>query len=37
VLKQNPGKPTYSATLVKYAELICDLPGGQAKLHGITE
>jgi len=37
VIKQNPGKATYSATLVKYAELICDMPGGQAKIYGITE
>jgi len=37
VIKQNAGKATYSATLVKYAELICDMPGGQAKICGITE
>lgn len=37
ILKQNAGKPTYTATLVKYAELICDLPGGQAMIKGITE
>ncbi len=37
VIKQNPGKATYSATLVKYAELICDMPGGQAKIYGIGE
>ena len=35
ILKQNPGFPTYSATLVKYAELICDKPCGQAKISGI--
>ena len=35
VIKQNPGYPTYSATLVKYAELICDKPAGQAKISGI--
>ena len=35
VLKQNQGYPTYSATLVKYAELICDKPSGQAKISGI--
>ena len=28
VLKQHPTKPTYSATLVKYAELICQKPNG---------
>ena len=37
ILKQNAGKPTYSATLVKYADLICAKPCGQAKLSGITE
>ncbi len=37
ILKQNPGKPTYSATLVKYADLICNKPCGQAVLSGITE
>lgn len=35
ILKQNPGYPTYSATLVKYAELICDKPCGQAKISKI--
>ena len=35
ILKQNQGYPTYSATLVKYAELICDKPCGQAKITGI--
>ena len=37
ILRQNQGKPTYTATLVKYAELVCDRPAGQAKLTGITE
>ncbi len=37
ILKQNPGKPTYSATLVKYADLICSKPCGQAMLSGINE
>ena len=37
VLKQLSNKAAYSATLVKYANLICDLPCGQAKLTGITE
>ena len=27
--------PTYSATLVKYAELICDRPGAQGKISNI--
>lgn len=35
ILKQNQGYPTYSATLVKYGELICDKPCGQAKITGI--
>ncbi len=37
VLKQIAGKPVYTATLVKYAELICCRPCGQAALTGITE
>lgn len=36
VLKQNANFPTYSATLVKYAELICDRPNGQVKISGIS-
>lgn len=32
VLKQVPGKAAYSATLVKYAELICKKPCGQGLL-----
>lgn len=35
ILKQNSIYPTYSATLVKYAELVCDKPNGQAKISGI--
>lgn len=35
VLKQNAGFPTYSATLVKYADLICDRPCGQAMITNI--
>ncbi len=35
ILRQNQGYPTYSATLVKYAELICDKPCGQAKISKI--
>lgn len=35
ILKQNPGYATYSATLVKYADLICDKPSGQACLTKI--
>lgn len=37
VLKQIAGKPVYTATLVKYAELICARPIGQGMLSGITE
>lgn len=37
VLKQVAGKPVYTATLVKYAELICDHPAGQAVITNITE
>ena len=36
IIHQVAGKPTFTATLVKYADLICDHPGGQAKLSGIT-
>lgn len=37
ILRQISGRPVYNATLVKYAELMCHKPGGQAKLSGITE
>ena len=37
VLKQVAGKPVYTATLVKYAELLCERPNGQGMLSGITE
>lgn len=36
VIRQNIGYPTYSATLVKYADLVCDKPNGQAKISGIS-
>ncbi|MBQ8197198.1 MAG: phage major capsid protein [Clostridia bacterium] len=36
ILKQVPGKATYTATLVKYAELMCSNPGGQAYVDGLT-
>ncbi len=36
ILRQTQGKPTFTATLVKYCDLICDKPNGQAKLSGIT-
>lgn len=35
ILKQVPGKAAYTATLVKYAELICKKPCGQAMLNNI--
>lgn len=37
ILRQIPGKPVFGATLVKYAELMCCRPCGQARLTGITE
>ena len=37
VIKQVTGKPVYKATLVKYADLICSRPCGQAMLTGINE
>ena len=37
ILAQVPGKAVYTATLVKYAELLCSRPCGQAVLTGITE
>lgn len=36
VIKQNANYPTYSATLVKYADLICDRPCGQAMIKNIS-
>ena len=35
ILHQISGQPAYSATLVKYADLICDQPNGQAKFSNI--
>ena len=37
ILKQVPGKPVYTATLVKYAELMCERPNGQGVFWGIHE
>jgi hypothetical protein len=37
ILKQVPGKPVYTATLVNYADLMCENPSGQGVLKGITE
>lgn len=36
ILRQTQNKPTYTATLVKYCDLICQKPNGQAMLTGIT-
>lgn len=36
ILKQNANSPTYSATLVKYAELLCEKPSGQGKISSIA-
>lgn len=36
ILKQVPGKAAYTATLVKYAELICKKPCAQAVLKNFT-
>lgn len=35
ILKQMSNYPAYTATLVKYAELVCDRPNGQARITGI--
>lgn len=35
ILRQNQGFPVYTATLVKYCDLVCDRPNGQAMLTGI--
>jgi len=37
VLKQVAGKPVYTATLVKYADIICARPFGQGMISGIQE
>ena len=37
IIRQAANKPVYTATLVKYADLICDRPIGQAVITGITE
>ena len=37
VLHQIPGKPVYTATLVKYAELICENPAAQGRMINIEE
>lgn len=35
ILRQTQGKPTYTATLVKYCDLICDRPNGQGRITNI--
>jgi hypothetical protein len=37
ILQRVQGKPVYTATLVKYAELVCNRPASQGSLTGITE
>ena len=37
ILHQVPGKPVYNATLVKYAELLCERPTAQARILGVME
>lgn len=37
VIKQVPNKPVYTATLVKYADLICDRISGQGVFTNLTE
>ncbi len=37
ILKQNAGYPVYTATLVKYADLICNKPAGLAKITNIAQ
>ncbi len=36
ILRQIPGKAAYGATLVKYAELICKKPCGQAMIKNFN-
>lgn len=36
ILHQKAGYPSYVASLAKYAELICDHPGGQCRNTGVT-
>ena len=36
IIKQKQGYPVYYATLVKYADLICDKPNGQGKICNIV-
>ncbi len=36
ILKQKQGYASFTATLVKYAELVCSRPGGQGKINNIV-
>ncbi len=36
IIRQKAGYPAYTATLVKYAELICSRPNGQAKITNLS-
>ena len=36
ILIPSSSTPTYSATLVKYAELVCDRPSAQGKISNIN-
>lgn len=36
ILKQDSSFASFSATLVKYADMMCERPAGQAKITGIT-
>jgi len=36
ILNQVAGYPTYTASLTKYCDLMCVLPGGNARLTGVT-
>ena len=37
IIKQKQGSATYGATLVKYADMICDRPIGQGKIENIRK
>lgn len=36
ILHQVPGKPIYTASVTKYCDLMCALPGGIARLTGVS-
>lgn len=36
ILHQVPGKPTYTASITKYCDMMCVLPGGIARVTGVT-